>query len=135
MTDPNFREPDFSGLNSSIPVDSHVRKMNPRQGFKTATKIFRRGWPYFDGFAPDGRMLAGLLFISFQRDLSSFEIIRRNWMPPGFPNGQAQADGILRARVIHLVTGGYYFAPRRDRQFPEQDMLRPALSGVAAPGT
>ncbi len=130
--DPTFREPDFGGVNRPVPIDSHVRKMNPRQGVNPQTKIFRRGWPYFDGFAADGRMEAGLLFISFQRDLGNFEIIRQSWMPPGFPNGRAQADGILRARAIHLVTGGYYFAPRRDRQFPGEDMLRPALSRAAS---
>ncbi|MDP9309578.1 MAG: Dyp-type peroxidase [Chloroflexota bacterium] len=128
---PTFREPEFQGQNNQVPLDSHVRKMNPRQGVSPDTKIFRRGWPYFDGFASDGRMLAGLLFISFQRDLGSFEIIRRNWMTQGFPNGRTRADGILRTNVIHLVTGGYYFvprAPRRGEAFPGANALRPALN-------
>lgn len=124
---PQSHVPDFRGANAAVAHDSHLRKTNPQMG----SKIFRRGWPYFDGFAPDGRMLAGLLFVSFQRDLGSFEIIRRSWMPPGFPNGQTQADGILRANVIHLVTGGYYFVPRAPRKgevFPGAQMLRPALA-------
>ena len=94
-------------------------------------RIFRRGWPYFDGFSPDGRMLAGLLFVSFQRDLGNFEIIRGNWMPTNFPDGNTKADGVLRAGVIHLVTGGYYFvprAPKRGEAFPGANGLRPALS-------
>lgn len=94
------------------------------------SRIFRRGWPYFDGFAPDGRMLAGLLFVSYQRDIGNFETIRRSWMTLGFPDGRAQADGILRAGVIHLVTGGYYFVPRKPTRregFPGSSMLRAAL--------
>lgn len=131
--DPTFRNPDYQGANRAVPVDSHIRKMNPRQGVDPNTKVFRRGWPYFDGFAPDGRMRAGLLFVSFQRDLGSFEIIRQSWMPPGFPNGAAQADGILRARAIHLVTGGYYFIPRapsRREAFPGAGALGPVLSAA-----
>ncbi len=133
---PTFREPDFIGENRQVPLESHVRKMNPRQGVSPATKIFRRGWPYFDGFALDGRMLAGLLFVSYQRDLGSFEIIRSSWMPHGFPSGGTPADGILRSKVIHLVTGGYYFVPRRSTAFPGADMFRRVLRGasVAAGG-
>ena len=121
------RAPDFRGANAEIAPDAHLRKTNPQMG----SRIFRRGWPYFDGFAPDGRMLAGLLFLSFQRDLGHFETIRRSWMPPGFPNGQTQADGILRAGVIQLVTGGYYFVPRKPTRlesFPGASMLRSALT-------
>ena len=126
--DPASHNPDFSGANAVVAHESHLRKTNPQMG----AKIFRRGWPYFDGFASDGRMLAGLLFVSFQRDLGNFEIIRRSWMPPGFPNGQTPADGILRAHVIHLVTGGYYFVPRaasRKEGFPGASGLRGALTG------
>lgn len=124
--DPQSRAPDFRGANAAVAPDSHLRKTNPQMG----SRIFRRGWPYFDGFAPDGRMLAGLLFVSYQRDLSHFETIRNSWMPPGFPDGRAQADGILRAGVIQLVTGGYYFVPpkpARGEKFPGDSMLRRAL--------
>lgn len=129
--DPIFREPDFGGANATVPLDSHVRKMNPRLGVSSDIKIFRRGWPYFDGFAPDDRMQAGLLFVSFQRDPQSFEIIRGHWMVRGFPDGKTEADGILRTKVIRLVTGGYYFAPRANRVFPGADVFRPVLSGAA----
>ena len=125
--DPQSRAPDFGGANAAVAPDSHLRKTNPQMG----SRIFRRGWPYFDGFAPDGRMLAGLLFVSYQNNLGSFETIRRSWMPPGFPSGEAQADGILRAGVIQLVTGGYYFVPRKPTPregFPGAQMLRAALN-------
>lgn len=125
--DPQSRAPDFRGANAAVAPDSHLRKTNPQMG----SRIFRRGWPYFDGFAPDGRMLSGLLFVSYQRDLGHFETIRRSWMTPGFPDGRAQADGILRAGVIQLVKGGYYFVPRKPTPregFPGASMLRGALA-------
>jgi Dyp-type peroxidase family len=132
-THPTFRNPDFQGENAEILPESHIRKTNIRGS--SSTKIFRRGWPYFDGFGADGKLLAGLLFVSFQHDLSLFEIIRQSWMPPGFPGGNTPADGLMRAKVIHLVTGGYYFVPRRSARheaFPGGRAIGVALRGTAS---
>ena len=60
---------------------SHVRKANPRRENGEPEKIiFRRGYP-FVGTGPNNKILSGLLFVCFQKDIQNgFEFIKRNWL-------------------------------------------------------
>jgi Dyp-type peroxidase family len=60
---------------------SHVRKANPRRENGEPEKIiFRRGYP-FVVTGPNNKILSGLLFVCFQKDIQNgFEFIKRNWL-------------------------------------------------------
>ena len=42
------------------------------------SKLIRRGFNYDDGYLIDGTRDAGLIFISFQREVESFNVIQRS---------------------------------------------------------
>jgi deferrochelatase/peroxidase EfeB len=96
--------------NRTVPIDSHVRKSNPRRPEDIDRRIFRRGYPLIapatTGFD------RGLLFIAFARSLSTqFEFIFRAWMRnPNFPEHGAGEDRLFRHEK-QVITGGYYFVP------------------------
>jgi Dyp-type peroxidase family len=84
-----------------VPAWSHVRKVNPRRTDGTPQKIiFRRGYPFMDR-GMDNKIVAGLLFVSFQKDIQgTFEFIKKRWAGnPNFPvgaPGTTPAEGNLR---------------------------------------
>jgi len=112
--------PDFVANPASVvvPVNSHIRKANPRRDGDAARRILRRGYPLV---RRDGATLArGLAFVAFGRSLSTqFEFITRAWLNnPNFPTPGAGVDAMSQF-VLPAVCGGYYFAP------PLQDQARP----------
>lgn len=103
--------------NETVPVDSHVRKVNPRRPEDRPREIFRRGYPLVS--AGVGGLSRGLLFICFGRTISTqFEFIVRAWMRnPNFPRPGAGHDRILA--FDQALCGGYYFVPAvSDRNRP-----------------
>ena len=78
---------------NSVPAWSHVRKANPRQEIMPNGKrierriLFRRGYPFVET-GLNNRVVSGLLFVSFQRDIeNTFEYIKKNWLNnKGFPS-------------------------------------------------
>ncbi len=97
-----------------VPLDSHVRKVNPRRPEDAQRRIFRRGFPLIDATA-DG-LRRGLVFICFGRTISTqFEFIERAWRNnPDFPH---QGVGVDRFRAFEQVlSGGYYFIPAISHQ-------------------
>jgi Dyp-type peroxidase family len=71
---------------NNVPAWSHVRKANPRQEIMPNGKrierriIFRRGYPFVET-GLNNRVVSGLLFVSFQRDIENgFEYIKKNWL-------------------------------------------------------
>lgn len=108
LNDPPAFEADQS--NTTVPVDSHARKSNPRRPEDLDRRIFRRGYPLISG-STDG-FDRGLLFISFGRTLSTqFEFIFRAWMRnPNFPNEGAGPDRLFQFEN-RVLAGGYYFVP------------------------
>ena len=96
--------------NEKVPVDSHVRKANPRRPEDEARQIFRRGYPLVAANR-NGTLERGLLFICFARSISTqFEFIWRAWLKnPNFPRPGAGVDRLLA--FDHAICGGYYFVP------------------------
>jgi Dyp-type peroxidase family len=78
-----FNESDqiSQSINAECPIWSHVRKSNPRGVDGVPKKIiFRRGYLFMDD-GQNSRMSSGLLFICFQKDISSgFEYLKRNYL-------------------------------------------------------
>jgi deferrochelatase/peroxidase EfeB len=70
--------PDFEArVGGALAIDraSHVRLAHPSNN--RGRRILRRGYNYVDGHHPDGRLDAGLVFISFQRTPGQFIAIQR----------------------------------------------------------
>ncbi|MGZ3145192.1 Dyp-type peroxidase [Lentzea chajnantorensis] len=94
---PPGRVPDYAGDPDgvAIPLNSHVRAMNPRTGDTPAPRMLRRSWIYQETPAE-----TGVVFMAFQ---SSFE------------DGFARAQSRLASDALHpyLLTtaGGYYRVP------------------------
>jgi deferrochelatase/peroxidase EfeB len=107
IAEPNFPA-DPSG--SVTPLNSHIRKANPRGPGDDARRIFRRGYPLVGALGAGG-LQRGLLFVCFGRTITTqFEFITRAWTTnPNFPQPGA---GIDRLREIETVLcGGYFFVP------------------------
>jgi hypothetical protein len=95
-------EPATKNVADRCPAWAHVRKANPRQTDGTPQKlIFRRGYPFMET-GIDHKTRSGLLFISFRKDLDTFEFIKKNWFGNGsFPVPAVRAqfnDAELAAR-------------------------------------
>lgn len=70
--------PDFSATSDGTPVidpAAHVRLAHAAN--TGGMRILRRGYNYVDGVTPDGRLDAGLLFLSFQRSPAQFVAIQQ----------------------------------------------------------
>jgi deferrochelatase/peroxidase EfeB len=93
-----------------VTVDAHIRKANPRTADDLPRRIFRRGYPLYEG--GDGTLRRGLIFLCFARTISTqFEFIFRAWLTnPNFPRPGAGIDR-LRAFDNRVLAGGYYFVP------------------------
>lgn len=107
--------PDFATnpADEQVAVDAHIRKANPRTARDLPRRIFRRGYPLYEG--GDGTLRRGLAFLAYGRTLSTqFEFIFRAWLTnPNFPRPNAGVDR-LRAFDTHVLAGGYYFVPPLD---------------------
>jgi deferrochelatase/peroxidase EfeB len=98
-----------------VALDAHIRKANPRTAQDLPRRIFRRGYPLYEGGGETG-LRRGLIFLCFARTISTqFEFIFRAWLTnPDFPRPGAGADR-LRAFDNQVLTGGYYFVPPLDK--------------------
>jgi deferrochelatase/peroxidase EfeB len=96
--------------NVVVPVNSHVRKVNPRRPDDAKRRLFRRGYPIV--LPTSGGMQRGLMFVAFARSLSTqFEFIMRAWMKnENFPSPGAGRDRLLDFDAT-VIAGGYYFVP------------------------
>jgi deferrochelatase/peroxidase EfeB len=97
---------------TTVPLNSHVRKMNPRSGpDDVLRRVFRRGYPLIEA-AGSGGLRRGLLFICFGRTLTTqFEFITAGWMVnENFPQPGTGQDA-LRRYESEVLAGGYYFVP------------------------
>lgn len=95
---------------TDVALNAHIRKANPRTADDQDRRIFRRGYPLYEG--SNQGLQRGLIFISFGRTLSTqFEFITRAWLiNPNFPHQGAGVDR-LREFDSAVLTGGYYFVP------------------------
>jgi deferrochelatase/peroxidase EfeB len=114
----------------TVPLNSHVRKANPRRPEDLPRRLFRRGYPLIET-GPDG-VRRGLVFICFSRTITTqFEFIFRAWMNnPDFNPLPNQAppgkDALLERFDTRTVNGGYYFAPPIEHRFISTSWIIPA---------
>ena len=95
-----FDVPDYAAdpKGAKVPLDAHIRLANPRTPAETA-RLIRRGFNYSNGVTKSGQLDMGLLFVSFQSDLSR-----------GFLAAQARLNGEPLEEYIKPFGGGYFFA-------------------------
>jgi deferrochelatase/peroxidase EfeB len=102
--------------NEQVAITAHIRRANPRgSADDLARRIFRRGYPLYEGGNPTLRR--GLVFLAYGRTISTqFEFIFRGWITnPDFPRPGAGIDR-LRQFDTHVLAGGYYFVPPLDNE-------------------
>ncbi|WP_407548157.1 Dyp-type peroxidase [Streptomyces sp. Pv4-95] len=110
--------PDFHDdpQGTRIPVDSHIRRANPRTP-ETADSLFlRRNYSYDGGFDTDGRMDLGLVFCGYQQNLER-----------QFAAVQQRLEHESLAEYVTPVGGGYFFAlpgVRTDDDWFGSDLLQ-----------
>ena len=121
------KEGPFSG--EVPPVDSHVRKVGPRDGGHDQVRIFRRGLPYYETDTA-GVMHVGLHFVSFQSSLVAFDVVFNRWMTnPAFPpGGPGQPDRLLTRGLITVSRHGFYFVPPNTDTFIGEAMFTAGLN-------
>ena len=74
-----FTAPDFDASSDGAPaidVAAHVRLAHPTTN--GGVRILRRGFNYVDGNTAEGRLDAGLFFLSYQRSPSQFIAVQKN---------------------------------------------------------
>jgi deferrochelatase/peroxidase EfeB len=93
--------PDFAAdpKGDFTPLNAHIRLANPRTPAAEATRILRRGYNFSNGFAKNGQLEQGLLFVCFQRDLDK-----------GFVAVQNRLNGEPLEEYLQPVGGGFFFA-------------------------
>ncbi|WP_433172964.1 Dyp-type peroxidase [Actinoallomurus sp. CA-150999] len=81
-----------------IPLDSHIRRANPRTPQTEQNRILRRGYSYRQGRDAAGHADEGLVFICFQQDLER-----------GFATVQRRLAGEALDKYVLPVGGGYFY--------------------------
>ena len=115
-------DPRYLRIYNNCPINSHVRKVNPRKrNSRGEGLIFRRGYVYSQEQFEDYPK-SGLLFISYQKDLRIFEEMKKRMA--------VQTNGIVGSRLMTgkgdysskkvlaqnsfsplTLGGGYYYVP------------------------
>lgn len=110
------------------PLDSHIRKANPRLGAESdKRRMLRRGYLYFNGVDKSGLLDAGFLFMGFCRNVEEqFEFVKRNYMTNrNFPQPNTGIQDL--DEYLFAFGGGYFFVPSgvkaADRFFADSLLL------------
>jgi Dyp-type peroxidase family len=147
-------------LGAKCPLGAHIRKVNPRRGFRDVVderRIMRRGIPFGPAYADEPDAERGLAFFSFQTSIKDqLEFLTADWMnSPGRPHatcghdllvGRARGPRALKLKApggdieirhegeqwITPTGGGYFFAPGRAALARIADPVPRALGWRAA---
>jgi len=100
-----FDEPWFAAdpEGAVTPLDSHVRKVNPRTPGQPAPRLLRRSWSYAGGTAAGGNPDEGMVFMAFQNDLAA-----------GFLRAPERLRGEALGPYLLPMGGGYFVVPTAD---------------------
>lgn len=104
---PNFAA-DPNG--EQVPLNSHIRKANPRLGAESDKRRFlRRGYLYHNGIDKDNTLDAGFLFMAFCRNIEQqFEYVKTQYMNnENFPKANTGRDSLKEN--MYCIGGGYFF--------------------------
>lgn len=86
-----------------MPVTAHIRLANPRTGQDSEDeRILRRGFSFHDGLDATGEYDAGLVFVSFQRD------VRRQFIPL---QTRLAASDALNEYITHTASAIFVIPP------------------------
>ncbi|HEY0639118.1 MAG TPA: Dyp-type peroxidase, partial [Pseudonocardiaceae bacterium] len=85
------------------PLDSHVRRMNPRTADEPPPVMLRRSWSYRGATLAGGHPDEGMVFMAFQADLAA-----------GFVRAQQRLTGDALATYLLATGGGYFVVPTAD---------------------
>lgn len=86
-----------------MPVTAHIRLANPRTGQNSEDeRILRRGFSFHDGLDAAGEYDAGLVFVSFQRD------VRRQFIPL---QTRLAANDALNEYITHTASAIFVIPP------------------------
>jgi len=96
-----FDDPGFAAdpHGQQVPLDSHMRRAEPRQHGRHDARLLRRSYSYSLGLTKSGQLDMGLVFICFQSNLQT-----------GFIATQHRLDGEPLEEYIKPFGGGYFFA-------------------------
>ena len=96
-----FDDPHFAAdpHGQQVPLDSHMRRAEPRQHGRHDAKLMRRSYSYSLGLTKSGQLDMGLVFVSFQANLQT-----------GFIATQQRLNGEPLEEYIKPFGGGYFFA-------------------------
>lgn len=108
---------------------SHVHRANQNRASGSAPgglRMFRQGYEFLAELGPEGPQL-GLIFVSFQRDLSIVQHLLHlpGWLGDVNFGGRHDAGAGEPPAVgfISLVAGGFYAVPPRSQPFPGAEIL------------
>ncbi len=102
------------------PLDSHIRRANPRTPEAREHLILRRPFNYANGVTKSRQLEQGLLFVCYQADLEK-----------GFLTVQGRLDGEPLEEYVKPIGGGYFYAlPGVPR--PGDYLGRPLVEALAA---
>jgi len=108
---------------------SHIHRANQNRASAAAPgslRMYRQGYDFLDEVGPSGPV-AGLNFISFQRDLQIFQHVLHlpGWLGEVSFGGPAepQPGEPVEPRFLSLLAGGLYAVPPRRDPFPGADLL------------